>query len=221
MDKETALYRKAIRLYLGDNILSRLNNLGEAAFNIDYDTIVGTMVIIDLLPINTNPGAITVRPKLLHSYINQYLEKASKTILDHSGYIDTMIGDAIFAFFGLEKNDSSPIDACKAAIKCIHESVKFSKSLPDGIDFMPSIGISTGVFDVGNYGSKFRMKYTVMGSSVNTASRIQTKARQSKIPILISESTKIRISNTLSVKFHSSMPVLGSREDLKLYSVDF
>src|SRR5262245_24545016 len=108
--------------------------------------------------------------------LNDYLTRQSAKVLDEDGVIDKFVGDAVVAFFG----DPVPapdhaIRACRAALRSIAavpETEPLAKSL--GVnEFVNRIGVESGTVVVGNMGSEKRFNYTVMGDTVNLASRLE------------------------------------------------
>jgi class 3 adenylate cyclase len=118
----------------------------------------------------------------LTTLLNQYLTEMSKIALTHGATIDKYIGDAILAFFG----DPETKGVKEDAIACVNMAVAMQRRMHElqaewrdrGLQkpFQLRIGINTGYCTVGNFGSEDRMDYTIIGSEVNLASRLQSHA---------------------------------------------
>ena len=121
-------------------------------------------------------------PQGLVKIMNRYLSTMSEPIRVHRGIIDKYIGDAIMAYWGppfVEESEQAQL-ACLAAIDMTNRLASLRRELPEliGVRAIPvecdlRIGIATGEALVGSIGSEFMMSYTVMGDTVNLASRLE------------------------------------------------
>jgi len=118
----------------------------------------------------------------LTNLLNHYLTEMSKIALEHGATIDKYIGDAILAFFG----DPDTRGVKEDAIACVKMAIAMQRRMRElqsewrdaGLEkpFQLRIGVNTGFCTVGNFGSEDRMDYTIIGSEVNLASRLQSHA---------------------------------------------
>jgi len=137
-------------------------------------------------------------PQGLVKIMNHYLTTMSGPIHDHHGIIDKYIGDAIMAYWGppfVEDSDQAHF-ACLAAVDMIGRIESLRKDLPEllGVRAMPAecdlrIGVATGEALVGSIGSEFMMNYTVMGDTVNLASRLEAANKLYGTHALVAEDT--------------------------------
>ncbi len=127
-------------------------------------------------------------PDLLAELVNDYLSAMTDIALKHGGTIDKFIGDAILVFFGDPESDGLKKDASKClsmAIAMQNKVAELDKSwredhgIAEGLKVR--IGISTGYCTVGNFGSVQRVDYTVLGSTVNLASRLESICQPKKL----------------------------------------
>lgn len=123
--------------------------------------------------------------------LNNYFDTQLKIIFSHRGTLDKFIGDCLMAFWGAPtEDDNHAVLAIDAALAMEQALLNFKKNLPESlVDFDIGIGIHTGECIVGMIGAKSRLDYTVIGDSVNLASRIEglTKGNHR---ILVSERCK-------------------------------
>src|SRR5690606_29909076 len=106
----------------------------------------------------------------------------SKITLEHGATIDKYVGDAFLAFFG----DPETRGVKEDAMACVNMAIAMQRRMRElqaewresGLQkpFQLRIGINTGYCTVGNFGSEDRMDYTIIGSEVNLASRLQSHA---------------------------------------------
>ena len=134
-------------------------------------------------------------PEKLTEFLNIYLSKMTDIILNSGGTIDKYEGDAIIAFWNApteQKNHAQK--AIEAAIECQIELEKIQDELTkiSGAKIKNRIGINTGFAVVGNMGSSKRFDYTMLGDSVNLASRLEGINKQFGLYTLCSEETKIQ-----------------------------
>ncbi|MBM3302488.1 MAG: adenylate/guanylate cyclase domain-containing protein, partial [Deltaproteobacteria bacterium] len=136
----------------------------------------------------------TVEEEHLERFLNDFLEAMTRSVFDNHGTVDKFLGDGLMAFFGdpleLENHALAAIGAAQQMQReMIPLNARWSKAgiqeLSKGVHIR--VGINTGMVVVGNIGSRRRMEYTVIGSAVNVASRLQEVA--SADGILISART--------------------------------
>ncbi len=117
-----------------------------------------------------------VAPEDVAVRLSTYFEAMSGAIIAQQGTVDKFIGDAIMALWNAPARDEDHVaNACRAVLACRAVSEKLSRELAgDKFAPMPTrFGLHTGSAVVGNVGSRDRMQYTVLGASVNLASRIE------------------------------------------------
>jgi adenylate cyclase len=151
-----------------------------------------------------------------------YFEKVSKTILANKGTIDKYIGDSVMAFWGApvpEKNHAAM--ACRSAvqIQSILSNI-FRKWRNTGLDpFYTRIGIHTGEVIVGNMGYEERLNYTIIGDSVNLASRLEGVNKVYDTKILVSQNTWEQCKDTFEFRHIDRIAVVGRLEGIEIYEL--
>lgn len=150
--------------------------------------------------------------------LNDYLKFMELPIRNARGFVDKYIGDAIMAIF-----DQTPTDAIEAAIGMQRalRKLNYLKKKRNAVTLDTGIGINTGVSMIGVIGSRDRIDTTVMGDTVNTASRIEALTKIYKTPILISEETwnTARHRENLNIRFVDSVRILGKKKNTNIYEV--
>lgn len=157
-------------------------------------------------------------PEEVVSFLNVYLTRMSEIIrYKYNGTIDKFIGDAIMAIFGAPISYEDDIDR---ALKCALDMRKELKKLDEelGLDLDSGIGIHYGPAIVGNIGAPFRMDYTCIGDTVNTASRIEHLTREIDAEIIVSEEIVSRTNNFI-FEYVGSYLVKGKSMQLNLYKL--
>jgi adenylate cyclase len=135
-------------------------------------------------------------PADLSALMNEYLSAMTEVIQKYRGTIDKYIGDAIMAFWGAPLDDPEHVNnTVMAAMEMQARAVQLretfaAKGWPE---LFLGIGVNTGIMNVGNMGSRFRMAYTVMGDAVNLAARLEGLSRQYGVGIIVGEETRSRL----------------------------
>jgi class 3 adenylate cyclase len=152
-----------------------------------------------------------IEPERLAFMINTYLSEMSKIALQYGGTIDKFIGDAIMIFFGDPETNGEKDDAVRCVKMAIsmqnraHELKELWRSRGISQPLEVRMGIDTGYCTVGDFGSEQRLDYTVFGSPVNLASRLEHDAEPNKIKI--SESTYLLVQDHVEcTKLEDIMP---------------
>ncbi|MEM7291866.1 MAG: adenylate/guanylate cyclase domain-containing protein [Pseudomonadota bacterium] len=158
-------------------------------------------------------------PRELAIWLNRYFNLASEIIVRHKGTIDKYMGDSVMAFWGAPvRNDNHAGDALAAALEIQRELASFrielqNENLPD---LYVGIGISSGISNVGNMGSEFRMAYTVVGDTVNIAERLERQTRYYDVPIIVSDLTS-RLMPDVLFRELDIVKVKGRSRYVKIY----
>ena len=154
--------------------------------------------------------------------LNEYFTEIEPIITKYNGVINKFIGDAVMAIFGEPIQDlNHPVNA----VKCAYEMLKKVDELRDKWLFegKPKIeigvGINTGDAFVGNIGSEKRLEYTVIGDTVNLASRIESYNKVYRTNFLISSSTYSYVSNIADVIKISEVTIRGKAKKMDIYEV--
>ncbi len=165
----------------------------------------------------------STEPERLATIVNSYLSEMSAIALEYGGTIDKFIGDAILIFFGDPETKGDVEDALSAiemSIRMQKRVVELQKSwkklgLTNGLTVR--MGISTGFCTVGNFGSDLRLDYTVLGSPVNLAARLQGMAEPGEI--VIDETTQNLVGEELDVIEHKTFTPKGFVRPINTFKV--
>ena len=153
-------------------------------------------------------------PDLLAELVNEYLSAMTDIALKHGGTIDKFIGDAILVFFGdpeshgLKKDASNCLSmaiAMQNKVAELDRDWREDRGISEGLNVR--MGISTGYCTVGNFGSVQRVDYTVLGSTVNLASRLESICQPKKI--LVAPETKTLLEEEFKLSYEVLYFMLG------------
>jgi len=131
-------------------------------------------------------------PDQLVQHLSRYFDELTRIITTSGGTIDKFIGDAIMAFWGAPTPEPDhAARACEAAIRCqrILGELRVSAQTPGLANLHARIGLASGEVLLGNVGTPERFNYTVMGDTVNLASRLESLNKVYGTSILVSEAT--------------------------------
>ena len=173
------------------------NWLLQGNTNLGGETVCATVLFCDIRGFTTLSEQIN--PKQVVSLLNKYFSGMEQCIVKHNGIINKYIGDAIMAIFGVPlANENQALDAYKCCLDMRKKLTELNKELE--AENLPSIkfgiGLHTGNVLAGNIGSNSRMEYTVIGDTVNVASRIESLCKEYDCDLLLSETTVEKINNS-------------------------
>jgi adenylate cyclase len=164
-----------------------------------------------------------LEPEEVVSHLNDYFSEMVEVIFQHNGTLDKFMGDAIMALYGVPiQQGYAAREAVLSAIEmqiALHEKRKVWRSENKHPLYM-GCSIHTGPAVVGNIGSSRRKDYTVIGDSVNVASRLQHLTRTYGCGIIISEETRKHIGDEFAVRELDIISVKGRVKPLKIFSVE-
>ena len=167
-------------------------------------------------------------PQGLTTLMNRFLTPLSNAIIEHKGTIDKYMGDAIMAFWNAPLNDPDhAANACEAALimldrlKLVNEERK-REAEEAGQPFLPlnaGIGINTGECVVGNMGSDLRFDYSVLGDSVNLASRLEGQTKGYGVSVMVGSYTAELVAERFATIELDRIRVKGKVEPETIYAV--
>lgn len=174
------------------------------------------------------PIAERLAPASLVTLVNDYFATMSAPIRERSGIIDKYIGDSIMAFWvpPFVKAADQATQACEAALDQFEKLKEFRTRLPDLIGLRRDIphidmrvAIATGEVVVGSIGPDFARSFTVMGDTVNFASRLEGANKVYGTRILIDEATAHLAGRTIEVREVDLLGVVGRSEPVRIYEL--
>ena len=210
------LLEEAVRRYAGAPVLDLIKTGPKQALGFERRNIEATLFFMDLRSFTrytTQLPADTIMEEL-----NLYFLTVSDLIVRHSGYIDSLIGDALFAIFGLEGGHHADL-ACAAALECLAALADINERPGRPFPFEAGIGINTGVVTVGNVGSPIKAKYTAMGGMVNLAARMEGLTAKYDTGIIITECTKRKLTKKFAMHELGVIPVKGLDIDMRIHAL--
>jgi adenylate cyclase len=176
-----------------------------------------TAFFLDLAGFTTMSEKLS--PEELTNMLNEYLSAFTEIILKHDGTVDKYIGDCIVAFWNapLDQKDHRKLGLL-AAIDCQVEMTRLNESLTQ-FSIKPAcrVGVNSGPMVVGNMGSKTRLSYTVMGDSVNLASRLEGANKFFHSKIMTSGATFEGLEEAFDYRYLGSIRVVGKAIPVKVY----
>jgi adenylate cyclase len=160
-------------------------------------------------------------PEYIIEVLNEYFSEAVEVIINNNGYIDKFIGDCIMAAWGVPL--MSEAEDAFSAVSCAYEIQKMVEKKDrkffrgEAADLRIGIGIHSGPLVAGNLGSTRRMDYSVIGDTVNIASRLEGIAESGEI--IITENTADLIEDSFSVKKLKAVNVKGKTDPVTIFKI--
>ncbi len=211
--------KQAMGKYLSQDIMKNVVK------NIDDIKLGGKRAIVTVLFADIR-GFTSISEKLsaeeISVILNEYFTEIEPIITRYNGVINKFIGDAVMAIFGEPIQDlNHPVNA----VKCAYAMLKKVEELQDKWLFEGKpkieigIGINTGEAFVGNIGSEKRLEYTVIGDTVNLASRIESYNKIYHTNLLVSTSTYSYVSDIANVIKISDVTIRGKSRKMDIYEI--
>lgn len=156
-------------------------------------------------------------PEKVVGELNEYFEIATDIIQKHKGYVDKFIGDAVLGVFGVPVYYSD--HEKKALLACMEMQQMFKKMGGERNRLLELIGISAdaGLVVSGNIGSQAKMEYTVIGNTVNMASRMNRLANAGEV--IISKAIFEKLGNMVETLTLPPADIKGKSEKVQVYKV--
>ena len=175
-------------------------------------------------------------PSTLMDWLNEYMNAITHAVVDSGGVVHKYIGDSIMAVFGVPLARTTEAEIRQDAVNAVHCALAMQQAMtrlnaqwkdrgmPTG---NMRVGIYTGPLMAGSLGSADRMEYTVLGDTVNTASRLESLDRDSadqepangSCRILIGESTYKLLDNRFHASLIGTLSLRGKAEKVTVYQV--
>jgi adenylate cyclase len=164
----------------------------------------------------------TTPPGKIVEMLNIHFSHMADIILKHNGTIDKYIGDAIMAFWGAPVKDELHAEhAVRAGMEMIKELDAVNRELRSrGLDMeiRIGVGINTGEATIGEIGSEKKKNYTIVGDTVNLASRLESITKEYKSPLVFSEYTCERLQGRFKCDLLGNVKVKGRERPVNIYT---
>lgn len=202
------------------------NLLGSAAHSSVGEKQIATLFFSDV--VKFSEIAERLAPSTLVDLMNAYFSAMSEPIRNRSGIIDKYIGDAIMAFWVPPFVDPSRQAelACQAALEQYALLEAFRATVPDLIGLRRDVplidfraGLATGEVVVGSVGSQTARSFTVMGDTVNQASRLEAVNKVYRTRLLIDQTTFDLAETAIEARWIDEIRVVGRIEPLRIYGL--
>jgi len=168
-----------------------------------------------------------LEPKKMVSLMNEYLTEMTTVLLNRQGTLDKYIGDSIVAFYGSPMPvENHEYQACMTALE-MEQELAVLRAKWDSEEGWPEIvhnmqhriGLGSGNIVTGNMGSTMRMNYTMMGDTVNIASRLESSAKQYGVYIQVMDATQKAVADQFEWRFLDYVRVKGKSVPVKVYEL--
>ncbi len=218
-DIEKKVIKSAFQQYLAPKVIQELlTDPSKLALGGDRREI--TAFFSDVAGFSTISENLS--PDELVHLLNDYLTEMCDIIVKYEGTVDKFEGDAIIAFWG------APVDQKDHARRACFASIDMQVRLIElreewgsqgRAQMMVRIGVNSGQAVVGNMGSKSRMDYTMMGDTVNLASRLEGANKFYSTYTMISEDTYRLVENDVDCRQLDKVRVVGKNEAVTVYEL--
>lgn len=204
---------------VSDKVLSFLEENPDS-FSLQGRTAEVTVFFSDVA--NFTPLAEKMPPDRLTRFINSYLTPVTNCIIEHGGYIDKYIGDGVMAVWGAPYPE--PEHAAKACASALRQqeivaAMREHVRTREGVDLKVRMALCSGAVTAGNMGSERKFQYTVMGDTVNLASRLEAVNKDFGTSILIAESTRNMVKDAFVTRLLGRIRVMGKEDVVSIYEL--
>jgi adenylate cyclase len=201
-------FRRAVALFVGKNVASSLDQSTVIALSGNRELV--TILFTDIRGFTA--FCEDKDPSEVVTLLNEYMRQMCSIIVKYHGQVNKFIGDGILAIFSDDEGKEFGEHPLRA-VQCATEMV----TAPGR--FQTGAGLHTGLAVVGNVGSEDKMEYTVLGDTVNLASRLESLNKEKKTKLLMSAATQAFLDGRVEVTPLGSVPVRGQSEPIEIFTV--
>ncbi len=207
--------------YFSPAVRDEISDAGDAFFEPGGEEQVITVLFCDIR--NFTRMSETMSPQEVMSFLSEYHSRMVEAVFAHGGTLDKFIGDAVMATFGTPR--PAPDDAVRAvlagiAMRLALAEVNSERATKGLAAVRHGVGIHSGRAVVGNVGTRERLEYTVIGDTVNVASRIAAACKTTGEDLLISEAVRTRLDGAYKLRAIKPVELAGKSEPFALFTVE-
>lgn len=209
---------KAFSKYVAPQVVDEISKGGEYELKLGGENRNVAVLFVDIR--GFTPLSESLEPEQVVDILNGYLALTTASIFRHGGTLDKFIGDATMAVFNAPfDTDDYIYKAVLTAWDIVQGGNRIEKEYLAryGKHVGFGVGINCGPAVVGNIGCDFRMDYTVIGDTVNTAARLEANAPRGTV--YISEYVYERVKNRITVEEVGEIPLKGKSKGVFVYSI--
>jgi adenylate cyclase len=213
-EKRGDLFHRAVSLFVGKQLASSLEESSDA-MGLSGKRMEMTILFTDIRGFTAFTEQVSEEqgPEVVVQLLNEYMATMVGIIVMYHGHVNKFIGDGILAVFSDDDDSSAPGDHALRAVRCATRMVTAPGRFSTGA------GIHTGLAVVGNVGSADKMEYTVLGDTVNLASRLESLNKENHTKLLMTGATESRLRNQVETMHLGQAPVRGKAIPIDLYTV--
>jgi adenylate cyclase len=212
-EKRGNLFRRAVSLFVGKQLTTSLEETENIALTGKRLNVTILFTDIRGFTAFTEQVCEEQGPEAVVKMLNEYMAAMVAIIVKYHGHVNKFIGDGILAVFSDDDEGAVPGDHALRTVRCATEMV----TLPG--QFQTGSGIHTGLVVVGNVGSADKMEYTVLGDTVNLASRLESLNKEHHTKLLMTGVTQGMLGKNVETVHLGEVPVRGKAMPIPLYTV--
>ena len=209
-EKKSSFFRGAVALFVGRQVATSLD--ATERISLEGDRRMVTILFTDIRGFTA--FCESKDPAVVVDLLNVYMSTMVAIIVKYNGHVNKFIGDGILAVFSDSDPDAQPGDHALRTVKAATEMV-------DQVigEFRTGAGLHSGEVVIGNVGSSDKLEFTVLGNTVNLASRLESLNKDQKTRLLMSEESREMLEGQIDTIYLGAVPVKGKTEKMKLFTV--
>lgn len=207
-EKKSSFFRNAVALFVGKQVAHSLDQSQQIGLTGKRQMV--TIMFSDIRGFTA--FCESKDPAEVVDLLNVYMAKMCAIIVRHGGHVNKFIGDGILAVFSDDDEGAQQGDHARRAVACAVEMV----NVPG--QFKTGTGLHSGEVVIGNVGSSDKMEFTVLGDTVNLASRLESLNKEHKTNLLMSEATFEILQGAVDTIYLGTVSVRGKSIPMKLYT---
>ncbi|HKZ52234.1 MAG TPA: adenylate/guanylate cyclase domain-containing protein [Candidatus Acidoferrales bacterium] len=161
-------------------------------------------------------------PAEVMDILNRYLDAMTEIVFEHDGVVDKFIGDGMLCYWGAfgdaDRHARLAVSAASrmlAKLEDLNQNWR-TQGMPE---LSIGIGINTGEAVFGNLGAGKKIEFTVLGDTVNVASRLESMNKEYGTSVILSESTQTALGTDLPVRLLGEVTIRGREQKTKVYTL--
>jgi len=207
-EKKSSFFKSAVALFVGKQVAHSLDQNQKIGLTGKREMV--TIMFSDIRGFTA--FCETKDPAEVVALLNTYMATMCAIIVRHGGHVNKFIGDGILAVFSNDDEGARAGDHGRRAVACAMEMIDAPS------EFKTGTGLHSGEVVIGNVGSSDKMEFTVLGDTVNLASRLESLNKEHKTKLLLSEATFEIIGGAIDTLYLGTVSVRGKSVPMKLYT---